>query len=226
MSDRWYQDVALSRIGPDTAGLAAHLDARAAARAAGKTAAKQGVTAQRHREGAARAQVIRELAYWFVYPYRDSGRRGLLAEADASVAKIEARVTSGDRHEPGCGCGCEKPGRKIPETTGQVYAEADARGADPVWQWQEVTRSIVLPDYGQLITAIPDQPPGTCRDCRTGPLFKGNQCWYCNALGDLAIAEPAQPAREHSRALLLLIVILAGLLLWTALVLLLVLVST
>jgi hypothetical protein len=146
--------------------------------------------------------VTRELADCGVYPYQASGRRDLLAEADVSVAKIEARART--------------------ETIDQVYAEADARGADPVWQWQEVTRSIILPDYGQLLARVPDQPPGTCKDCRTGPLYAGNQCWYCNALGDLAIAKPAQPAREHSRVASGLVMILAGLLLWTWLTLLLV----
>src|SRR5438105_6484887 len=49
-----------------------HIARMMAAKEAGRPGAERAITAQRHREGAARAEVARELAGYGAYPYRVS----------------------------------------------------------------------------------------------------------------------------------------------------------
>lgn len=175
-----------------------HIAAAMTARERGKRAAEAEIIAQRKREAAARAEVTRELAYWGAYPYRasDGGLGGAEPVLATGAGDCTCGPPYGSYHLTGCPGGIE-----VPSLGGAaVMIEGEpAEPADPVAQWREVTRSLVLPDYGQRIATIPDQPPGTCINCRTGPLFSGNQCWYCNALDDLRLGQSRLDQAERSR---------------------------
>lgn len=67
-------------------------------------------------------------------------------------------------------------------------------------QWWEETRAIILPDYGHFVKRVPDQPPGTCRECHTGPLWKGQLCFYCDLREERAIVVPALAAQAKRPA--------------------------
>lgn len=194
----WIRDIALLRIGEDTVHLAAagHLDdpdvtcaCEQCTRDRGRIQAEQEVTAQARREAAARAEVTRELDGYGAYPYRAGGKHPVPDRA-GEIRRAPARQWA---EETPCTCG------QAPDSVNwedHAFGGCQRRAAlievrrHEAEQWWEVTRGAVLPDYGQRAAVIPDQPPGTCKDCRTGPLFAGNQCWYCSALGDLAIAKP------------------------------------
>lgn len=241
-------------------GMDKHIAATMEAREKGKRAAEAEITAQAHREAAARAEVTRELAGYGAYPYRTGGKqlRGPKHEAatreQSRAAIVHLQLLKGphgyksqdtDPHSP-CTCMHPRPGTsgvedrpyahdracrrnygqfsgtpgwradhgeltsgiEVPPLDGAVTLIEGCRNpdsvstclppADPVAQWQEVTRSLVLPDPGQAFTAIPDQPPGTCIICRTGPLFAGNQCWYCHALNGLIRDELRTSNHDHS----------------------------
>lgn len=89
--------------------------------------------------------------------------------------------------------GYDLPGREPPEPW---------PAPDPV---EEIRASLAEPlglDADQLIAAIPDHPPGTCKGCRTGKAVLGGQCWYCANAAELRNANPipVQPARRRENS--------------------------
>lgn len=142
----------------------------------------------------------------------------------ALQAHWEGKPGEPPRIKDGCGCGwCagerakltalghygQPPGVREPYFPAAVLAvdTPASRGEIPVPPGEDpvelvidqVRRTLAEPlglDAAQLIARYPDHPAGTCKDCRTGPLYKGNECWYCNALHDMTQIAPA-PARQR-----------------------------
>jgi hypothetical protein len=143
---------------------------------------------------------------------------GKMRGLDKHLAAMMAAKEAGQRQRTGCTCNAPYsddwkahppvcPRRAALIAVARQEGVTDVRiGApesplkpeepDPVAQWWEVTRSLVLPDYGHFTRQVPDQPPGACRECRAGPPEPGKTlCWYCTRLGELAREKPRELAQ-------------------------------
>ena len=96
-----------------------------------------------------------------------------------------------------CPCGAECTGTGSPDGShaAEPYAQTMADQAE------QLRTAIMTPywlDYDTLAARIPDQPPGACENCRTGPPLPGTAlCAYCTALQP---AEPGRPGHVPRRA--------------------------
>ena len=83
-----------------------------------------------------------------------------------------------------CPCGAECTGTGSPD--GSRKAPAEPYKAAIADQAEQLRAAIMTPywlDYDTLAARVPDQPPGTCQNCRAGPPLPGTAlCAYCTAL--------------------------------------------
>lgn len=99
-------------------------------------------------------------------------------------------------HEPGCGCGCEKPGRTelaAAAAEEQKHGHPDGCGCEPcvaLW-WRRTTALARRPDPSLL-----RREHGTCSDCGWKlPADSAAYCYYCTIR-----RERRAPGCEHGKA--------------------------
>lgn len=217
MTNHWFSDMALLRIGPETeelswqlnpplhpAGHFAHgclcpecAELRAAvgkgmyeyaesiaARQRGKLAAipKPAGPRIRHPEGC-RCQDCSDLRQagdctcsapawrpgsprWAAHNTECPMRARLCREGATRAVREQARVAV--VHEPGCGCGCEKPGRLTPALA--IRAELEAFDD---WMLRGG------PQYPDELAHPERAPAGHCTGCHLGLAVSGGRCFWC-----------------------------------------------
>lgn len=213
MTNRWFTDMALLRISPDTEILAGqlHVSQTTARRmirdghlagcpcgdcwelrdAAAMTAKEQGERAAapepagpriRHPEGC-RCQDCSDLRQagdctcsapawrpgsprWAAHNTECPMRARLCREGATRAVREQARVAV--VHEPGCGCGCEKPGRLTPAL--EIRAELEAFDD---WMLRGG------PQYPDELAHPERAPAGHCTGCHLGLAVSGGRCFWC-----------------------------------------------
>jgi hypothetical protein len=196
MSTPWFlPDLSLHPGGCPCAWCSQAAEARAA-RMRGRIAAGQGITAQAKREAAARAALTREMAGYGAYPYR-TAREAAQEFLDGAV---RSRVARKFCHEPGCGCGCEKPlkpvsGRGAQEDKPALTPEQEIRAELTAFDdWM-----LNGPRYPAWMERD-EAEPGRCRECRLGHAdVPGGLCLYCKLRSQVTREGVRKALREPDR---------------------------